>query len=148
MSAAKQELEKLALVIIERMKTNAKEMGSTNWEMMGDFQGATKKQTVIALAYLKDVKAIEEMPLYGEKAIRLTEYGWSFPGFKSHWEIVNQEKKLQSKKLEYDVKNAERVYKSYPSTRIMAIIACVISVCLLFLKLAEALSIWPYHKRG
>ena len=57
------------MAIIERMKTNAKEMGSTNWELMGEFQGATKKQTIIALAYLKDVKAIEEMPLYGEKAI-------------------------------------------------------------------------------
>jgi hypothetical protein len=55
-----------------------------------------------------------------------------------------KQKYLEERKTEVDLNNAERVYNSYPSTRIMAIIACVVSVCLLFLKLAEVLKIWPY----
>jgi hypothetical protein len=57
-------------------------------------------------------------------------------------------KKLQDEisieKLMFDFKNAERTYKSYPATRFMAIAAFIISLLLLFLKLAEVLGIWPY----
>ena len=54
-----------------------------------------------------------------------------------------KKEKLEKRKSEIDLVNAERTLKTYPSTRLMAIIACVVSVCLLLLKLAEALSIWP-----
>ena len=53
---------------------------------------------------------------------------------------------LNKEKLEIDVAHARKILKTYPTTQIIAIIACVISVCLLFLKIAEALSIWPYSK--
>ena len=36
-----------------------------------------------------------------------------------------------------DLENAKRVYKTYPSTRFMAITATIVSIILLFLKLAE-----------
>lgn len=66
-------------------------------------------------------------------------------------EILEEEKKkseiadLNFKKLKYDVKISERIYNTYFSTRTMAIIACAVSVCLLVLKLAELLRIWPYR---
>ena len=43
---------------------------------------------------------------------------------------------LSSRKLKIDLANAERVYKTYFSTRAMAIIATIVSVCLLLIKLA------------
>ena len=52
-----------------------------------------------------------------------------------------EEKELQFSKLKYDVTNAERVYKTYRTTRFMAISACIVSICLLLLKLAEMLGI-------
>lgn len=65
-------------------------------------------------------------------------------GYLTQFEKLNQkdtEQKstdvLTARKLEIDLANAKRVYKTYFSTRAMAIIACIVSVCLLLLKLAE-----------
>jgi hypothetical protein len=60
--------------------------------------------------------------------------------------IESEKEELQKRKLKVDLVNAERTLKTYPSTRFMAISAWVVSICLLFLKLAELLSIWPYNK--
>lgn len=65
-------------------------------------------------------------------------------GYKAHFEKLNQEAdqikertSLSDKKLIVDLANAERVYKTYYSTRVMAIVATIVSVVLLLLKLAE-----------
>lgn len=49
----------------------------------------------------------------------------------------NRNNNLATKKLEVDLANAERVYKTYFSTRLMAIISVIVSVALLIIKLAE-----------
>ena len=59
--------------------------------------------------------------------------------------IESEKEELQTRKLKVDLVNAERTLETYRSTRFMAISACVVSICLLFLKLAELLSIWPYN---
>ncbi|MCC6761955.1 MAG: hypothetical protein IT252_12110 [Chitinophagaceae bacterium] len=57
-------------------------------------------------------------------------------------ETINKQRAaLSDRKLEVDLANAERVYKTYPSTRFMAITATIVSVCLLLLRLAEVFGI-------
>lgn len=53
---------------------------------------------------------------------------------------------INIKKTKIDLANAERVYKTYFSTRLMAIIAAIVSVGLLFLKLAELFGWLPKPK--
>lgn len=74
-------------------------------------------------------------------------------GYQTNFEKLKQqdaEKKsidaLTARKLKVDLDNAERVYKTYFSTRSMAIIACIVSVCLLLLKLAEVFGWLPQPK--
>ena len=49
-------------------------------------------------------------------------------------------------KQNYDLIIAERIYKTYFSTRAMAIIAAIVSIGLLLLKLAEVFGLLPQHK--
>jgi len=65
-------------------------------------------------------------------------------GYKVYFEKLNKETedkkerdKLSDEKLKVDLANAQRVYKTYFSTRAMAIIATIVSITLLLLKLAE-----------
>jgi hypothetical protein len=65
-------------------------------------------------------------------------------GYKKHFEKLNQEvedkkerDRLSDEKLKIDLANAQRVYKTYFSTRAMAIAGAIVSVLLLLLKLAE-----------
>lgn len=55
-------------------------------------------------------------------------------------------KTLSDKKLRFDVLNAERVYKTYHSTRIMAIVGAVSGLIAILLKVAESLGWLPSHK--
>ena len=50
------------------------------------------------------------------------------------------------KKLNIDLANAERVYKSYPTTRFITWAGFIISILLGYLKIAETIKLWPYHK--
>ena len=61
---------------------------------------------------------------------------------------INEKNKqdLQDKKLKIDIKNAERIARSYPYTQFIAWITFAIATFLGFLKIAEALKLWPYHK--
>jgi hypothetical protein len=75
-------------------------------------------------------------------------------GYKSYFEKLKQEAeeinkriKLSDKKLTVDLANAERVYKTYFSTRAMAIIATIVSVALLLIKLAEVFGWLDIPKR-
>ena len=58
--------------------------------------------------------------------------------------LAGEDEELKLKKSKIDLKNAERVHKTYSSTRFMTVAAFIISLVLLFLKLAEVLNIWPY----
>jgi len=66
--------------------------------------------------------------------------------YKKLREKESEEQALQSKKLKYDVKNSERVYKTYGTTRAITWITFFVTLVLALLKLAETLHIWPYHK--
>ncbi len=54
--------------------------------------------------------------------------------------------RLNTEKLKVNLAHAQRIFKSYPATQIMAIVACAVSVVLLFLEIARALKIWPYNR--
>jgi hypothetical protein len=56
------------------------------------------------------------------------------------------EKNLELRKKEIDYHNAERVYKTYFTTRFITWISFIIAVLLGLLKVAESLKLWPYHK--
>ena len=70
----------------------------------------------------------------------LTKKGLSFVSFE---EIENKEKieferqKLTDEKLKYDVKNSQRIFKTYWWTFTFSIIALIISLTLAILKLLE-----------
>jgi hypothetical protein len=53
---------------------------------------------------------------------------------------------LEDKKLDVDYKISKRIYKSYPFTQAVAWISFVVALFLGFLRLAEALKWWPFHK--
>lgn len=61
-------------------------------------------------------------------------------------EMESERKELEFKKLKIDLTNAERVYKTYKSTRLIAWVTFIIAVLLALLRLAEALKLWPFHK--
>jgi hypothetical protein len=47
-----------------------------------------------------------------------------------------------------ELSNARRVFKTYPWTQLIAWVTFGISIVLVFLEIAKALHIWPYHKSG
>ncbi|MEJ7677460.1 MAG: hypothetical protein WKG06_06235 [Segetibacter sp.] len=53
---------------------------------------------------------------------------------------------IAESKLKIDLLIAERVYKTYWSTRFISWISFTIAVLLALLKFAEVLKLWPYHK--
>ena len=57
-----------------------------------------------------------------------------------------KEEKLSRKKLKLDMKNAERIYKSYPATRFIAWTGFIFAAIGLYLSIARAINIWPFHK--
>lgn len=82
-------------------------------------------------------------------SLTLTKLGWDFISFeniKTKEGKETEKKEKENEKLTVDLANAKRVYKTYNSTRWMAIASFVFSLLLLILKLAEALKLWPYNK--
>jgi hypothetical protein len=64
-------------------------------------------------------------------------------------DAYNKEKKIEEirqKKDEIDLKNAERVYKSYPYTQTIAWVSFVIAILLGYVEIAQVLKLWPFHK--
>lgn len=74
----------------------------------------------------------------------------SAEAFIDAWNQLNHEKhkerELTSKKLRLDTSNAERIYRTYNTTRVITWVTFFISIILALLKIAESLKIWPYHK--
>lgn len=68
----------------------------------------------------------------------------------SHYEATtkrdNEILELNFKKLKYDVKISERMYNTYPYTQFIAWVSFIVALLLGFLKVAESLKLWPYHK--
>ena len=103
-------------------------------------------KTHSAIQHLLDDKCIKEEPP-GSWYYDIITNGTEIQGNGGYKELFERQKKQQQsqegkdalteKKLKIDLANAERVYKTYFSTRVMAIIATIVSVALLFLKLAE-----------
>lgn len=99
-----------------------------------------------ALQHLIDDKCIKEEPP-GSRNYDIITRGTEIQGNGGYKGLFERQKKQQQeqkgkdtltdKKLKVDLANAERVYKTYFSTRAMAIIATIVSLALLFLKLAE-----------
>jgi hypothetical protein len=57
-----------------------------------------------------------------------------------------EDKQIKDELSKLKLGNARRVFKSYPTTRFIAWCGFVSGLILLFLELAKALHIWPYHK--
>lgn len=72
--------------------------------------------------------------------------GWDYTSFDDLLQKEKSAKDKKTRKEDIDLSIAERIYKTYPSTRLMAIISCVVAVFLALLKLAEAIKLWPYNK--
>ncbi len=53
---------------------------------------------------------------------------------------------IEERKLKVDLSNAEKTLKTYWSTRLIAWLSFIFSAIGLFLSIARALNIWPYHK--
>lgn len=64
-------------------------------------------------------------------------------------DAYNKEKKfeeIRQKKDEIDLKNAERVYKSYPYTQTIAWVSFGLAILLGYTEIAQELKLWPFHK--
>ena len=72
--------------------------------------------------------------------------GWEYTSFNDLLQKERAAKDKKTRKEDIDLSIAERIYKTYSSTRLIAIISCVVAVFLALLKLAEALKLWPYNK--
>jgi hypothetical protein len=48
--------------------------------------------------------------------------------------------------MKVDLANAERILKDYPYTRLIAWAAFIFGAIGLYLSLAQAMNLWPYHK--
>ena len=72
--------------------------------------------------------------------------GWEYTSFDDLIKKEKAAKDKKSRKEDIDLSIAERIYKTYSSTRLMAIISCVVAIFLALQKLAEALKLWPYNK--
>ena len=72
--------------------------------------------------------------------------GWEYTSFSELIQKERAERDKKTRKEDIDLSIAERIYKTYSSTRLIAIISCVVAVFLALLKLAEALKLWPYNK--
>lgn len=63
-----------------------------------------------------------------------------FEGYETEHTRKTNLSNIESDKLWYETENARKQFESYSSTRIMAIIACVVSVVLLLLEVIKLLS--------
>lgn len=89
----------------------------------------------------------EEMDLGNDKGIYI---GYSinpayldFEGYESEQIRKTNLSAIESDKIWYETENARKQFESYSSTRIMAIIACAVSVILLILEAVKLLSTQP-----
>lgn len=79
--------------------------------------------------------------------LRITDEGLEAKKNYEETELRQKEiSELTFKKLKYDVKISERVVKTYPTTQIITWVTFAVMLILAFLKLAEVLHMWPYHK--
>lgn len=133
-----------------------------NQQGMQRFQGSNLVTVIAGLTNLK--QALDQLVNdgylktdgYHNDYYTITGVGTTFiknGGYKAHFERLKQqddEKKVTesktARKLEVDLANAERVYKTYNSTRFISWTSFGIGLFLGFLKLAEVLKWWPYHK--
>ncbi|MEO9144427.1 MAG: hypothetical protein ABI237_02630 [Ginsengibacter sp.] len=67
-------------------------------------------------------------------------------GYESKYLKDYRQAELLGSKLLYETENAKKVVESYPRIKFIAWASFIVALFLLFLKLAEALNIWPYNK--
>jgi hypothetical protein len=60
-------------------------------------------------------------------------------------EAKKKREKTADNLQDLNLKNARRVYKTYPVTQGLAWTGAIIAILMALLKLAEVLKIWPYH---
>jgi hypothetical protein len=72
----------------------------------------------------------------------LTPKGWAFESI----EKLILEQRAVSQKIIHDAKISKRIYKSYCLTQFITWTSFAMAVLLGWLKLAEVLKLWPYHK--
>lgn len=66
--------------------------------------------------------------------------------FDGQAERESAENSKQRDKLDIDLANAKRVYKTYFTTQTITWVSFIVMLILSALQLAEILHIWPYHK--
>jgi len=105
-----------------------------------------KSEVSYVMTILEEKNILKCADGYNRQIFYLMPDGWDYTSFD---DLLLKEKAAKDKKTrkeDIDLSIAERIYKTYPSTRLMAIISCVVAVFLALLKLAEALKLWPYNK--
>lgn len=129
------ELEKWAEEILHKHQENDKH--EHDWNAM--------RESATELYFLR-TKMIKDglIKLIGNGITELENKGIEFTTYQSERDKSQAKEHRAESKEDLDFKNAERVYKSYPTTRLFAWTAFIISLLLLFLKLLEVFHIWPY----
>lgn len=105
-----------------------------------------KSEVSYVLTILEEKNILKCDDGYNRQIFYLMPDGWDYTTFDDLLLNEKAAKDKKTRKEDIDLSIAERVYKTYSSTRLMAIISCVVAVFLAILKLAEALKFWPYNK--
>lgn len=122
--------------------------GFFDWNSLDE---ETKKTAPIQATkvYLMDAEYVQMRNRNNPSYTTLTPKGWKFDGFDKEDEAAEEEKRvkrLSDNKLEIDLKNAKRVYKTYPVTQILAWIGAITGILLILLRLAELFGWLPKSK--
>lgn len=125
--------EQIAENVIQLHKDNN---GIYDWNNFVSVFNTTENDRIIIIRGLKDKDIIGDYIT----GTRLKEFGWAFKGFEAERKKDLADIKRQffsDEKLEYEVKNAKRIFKTYWWTFSFAIVGLMVSLFLLFLKLLE-----------
>lgn len=106
----------------------------------------TKSSYSAVLSILEEKEIIKCTDGHGRTQFLLLEKGRNYTSFDDLIASENEDEKRKRDKENIDFKNAERIYKSYPLTRVLAWIGAFSGATALLLKLAELFGILPKSK--
>ena len=108
------------------------------------FDNNLKSDVAYVLTILEEKNIVKCADGFNRQIFYLTPEGWNYTSYDEIIKKENIKKEKKDLKDEIDLRNAERVFKTYNSTRFIAWATFIITIILALLKLAEVLKFWPY----
>jgi len=107
---------------------------------------SSKSDVSYVMTILEEKNIVKCADGHNRQIFYLMPDGWNYTSFDDLLQKERTAKEKKDRKEDIDLSNAERVYKTYGTTRFITWVTFVIAVLLALLRLAEALKLWPFHK--